>query len=403
VPPGQYPIVIRASASGSANVAVSAAFVITVPPGSSGTLLTWARCALPNWVATQDGNGAWSQAVLTSGSVVFQVTATRASFAYVDGGKNLVVRTMAATELAGRVLDMCPPVAAAKVLTGNEILPGPLLSQHNFELGGAHAQIGPGSPATFSLNGVRDGPNDLVAWVQGPSLTDKIAIVRDVNLPDGGSLEPLNLSVDGTNQLLTLATVTNPLASETFVFTQYYLTTAACTMNPIGTFAQPNGPSGAIHGVPASIQRPTDFHMVSVQGTGAPFTRTATSSYHNGGAVSIVLPSALTAPSVTRLTGPYLRFSASFGDVSGEFDRSIGFVAGDGTNRIDVSTTVAASGLSNVSLSVPDFSGVAGWSNAFAIASGASVTTTATVTGGDSGALCSEGARTVSSAVTLQF
>jgi hypothetical protein len=143
--------------------------------------------------------------------------------------------------------------------------------------------------------------------------------------------------------------------------------------------------------------------MVSVQGTGAPFTRTATLSYHNGGAVSIVLPSALTAPSVTRLTGPYLRFSASFGDVSGEFDRSIGFVAGDGTNRIDVSTTVAASGLSNVSLSVPDFSGVAGWSNAFAIASGASVTTTATVTGGDSGALCSEGARTVSSAVTLQF
>ena len=404
VPAGQYPVVIRATPSGSANLAVSVTLVITVPPGSSGTLLTWARCPFPIWVATQDGTGSWSQAVLTSGSVVFQVTATKASFAYVEGGKNLVVRTMAATELAGRVLDMCPPVAATKTIAGTDAHPpGPLASQHNFELGSAHAEIAPGGPANFSLTGVRDGTHDLVAWATGTSQADKLAIVRDLNLADGGSLDPIDMGTDGTNQILALATVTNPLASETFVFTQYYLTTSACTMNPIGTFTQPRGPSGVIHGVPVSIQRPTDFHMVSVLGIGAPFARTATLSYHTGGGVSIVMPSTLAAPSVTRLAGPYLRFTASFGDVSGEFDRSIELVASDGTNRIDISTTAAASGLSNVSLSVPDFSGVAGWSNTFAIASGASVGTTATATGGDSAALCSEGARTVSSVVAFQF
>ena len=329
-------------------------------------------------MATQDGSGSWSQAVLTSGSVVFQVTATKASFAYVEGGKNLVVRTMAATELAGRVLDMCPPVGATKTVRGTDTPVGPNGPQHDFEFGGAHTEIAPAGPANFSLNGVRDGTHDLIAWAPGTSQADKILIVRDLNVPDGGSLDPINLNIDGTNQSLTLATVSNPLASETFVFNQYYLTTSACTMNPIGSFSQTRGPAGAIHGVPVSIQRPTDFHMVSVLGNGASFARTATLSYHAPSAVSIVLPSALTPPSVTRLTGPYLRFTASFGDVSAEFDRSIELVASDGTNRIDISTTAAASGLSNVSLSVPDFSGVAGWSNTFALASGVPVGATAT-------------------------
>jgi hypothetical protein len=311
---------------------------------------------------------------------------------------------MAAIELAGRVLDMCPPVAATKTLTGTDAQPsGPTGAQHNFELGGAHAEVAPGGSGTFSIKGVRDGTNDLVAWAPGTSAADKIAIVRDINQPDGASLEPINLSADGTNQSLTLATVTNPLAAETYLFSQYYLTTSACTMNPIGTFVQPKGTSGAIHGVPASIQRVTDFHMVSVLGTATPFARTATVSYHAAASVSIALPPSLDTPGTTRLAGPYLRFSASFANLSAEFNRSIEIVANDGVSRIDISTTAAASGLSNVSLVVPDFTGVDGWSNAFASAPGATITAVATATGGDTSALCSEGARTVLSAVAFQF
>jgi len=403
VAPGQYPVLIRATPAGSPNLAVSSTLVITVPPASSGALLTWARCPAPDWVATQDGSGPWVQAVLKSGSVLFQVTATKGSFAFVQGGRSLTVRTMATTELVGQVFDMCPPITATRTLAGTDATPpGPNASQHNFELGGAHAQIAPGGSADFSMNGVRDGVNDLIMWTPGSSTSDKILIVRDVDLPDGGSLGPIKLS-DGTNQSLNLATVTNPLESETFVFSQYYLTTSLCTMNPIGTSAPAKGASGVIHGVPADIQRATDFHMVSVVGAGLPIARTATASYHTGGSVSITLPSAISPPEVTRLAGPYLRFSASFGTVSGEFNRSIGIIARDALNQVDISTTVAASGSSGVSLSLPDFSGVAGWSNAFAIGSTSAVTATVTLAGGQPSALCTEGARTVSSSVSLQF
>jgi hypothetical protein len=314
---------------------------------------------------------------------------------------------MSAGELAGQVFDMCPPVAVAKTIAGIDAqAPGPGGPQHNFELGGAHAEIAPGAAlpsVSFSLSGVRDGIHDLVAWATGASASDKVEIIRDINLADGGSLEPVNLGRDGMNQSLNLATVTNPLSAETYTFSQYYLTTSACTMNPIGTFVQTKGASGVIHGVPGIVQRPTDFHMVSVLGIVQPVSRTATLSYHDGGNVNVALPSPIAKPDIARLVGPYMRFSAAFADLSGEFDSSVGIIVSDATNRVDISTTIAASGRSNISLAIPDFSGVAGWNNSFAIAAGASVTAIVTATGGPAGARCSEGARSVSSSLTFQF
>jgi hypothetical protein len=190
-----------------------------------------------------------------------------------------------------------------------------------------------------------------------------------------------------------------------------YLTTAACTANPLYSFATSGTFSnGTVNfslgflGVPDASQRPTDFHLATALLSAGSSSRSIAMAFHSFSARTIALPPLMPAPVVTVIPGGYKRLQSTVSSLPAAYDRAATLRYADGARAMSMSATSGYVGGTNFVLAMPDFSGTSGWSNSFAIDANATGTWTFDVEGGSAGAtLCNEGARALSAKRTGTF
>ena len=397
--PGVYPITIRAIPagwpSGASQTITLGVTVRSLPTGSGNVLLDWSACVPPDWVAVQDGTGPWMQKIPDAGVVGFSVTSGKGGFAFVESGNTVGVRYLTQAELTAKTFDMCPPPSGVgpKTITGTGVHAS-LQEQFSYSLGGATA-ISTGASPNFSLVGVREGAHDLVAWGTTIGVFGlRGYLQRDLDLPNGASLGTIDLTAVGS------FTPVRPVLSVIFnvgdqvSHSMSYLTTVACTVNPLytGTF----GTTSVMSGVPASLQRADDYHLLTVTATGSGRTRVLTQVFRTMAARTVTLPALVGVPIVTAIPGGYKMLQATLGSIPTAYNGSLTFRYGLGTRSMSVTASVGYTGTSFVTLGMPDFSGVSGWPNASAIGPGEHGTWNMSLDGFTStGPLCTENRSTI--------
>ena len=397
--PGAYPVTVRAvPASWPPGASRSAVLTVTVratPTGGGNVLLDWSGCAQPNWVAAQDGTGSWDQKVPAAGVVSFSLNSDRGGIAFVESGNSVVVRYHTRAELTAGTLNMCPPaqIPGPRTITGFAVHSG-TLEVFTYSLGGALASSSLASP-NFALVGVRDGIHDLLGWgtTAGP-FGLRGFLRRDIDLPNGGALEPVDLLGVGSfaPQRNTLSVLLN--AGDQVSHAMSYLTTGLCTPNPL--YANVLGTTSLMSGVPAPLQRPGDLHLVTVTASGFRRTRVATLAFHIMQGRSVILPPLLVVPTVSTLPAGYKALQAFVSSIPAVYNGTVNFRYTAGTRAMSISASMGYVGTGAVVLAMPDFGSVPGWPNAAAVGTGESGTWNYSVDGSSGpGALCNELGTTV--------
>jgi len=400
---GQYDVTIRGIPEGlTLGASVTTTLTVTVratAPGVGNVLLDWSACTSPSWVAAQDGAGAWTQVTGASELFRFDVNSASGGFAFAEGGNTISVRYMTRAELTATPIDMCANALGPKTIIGTAVHTN-IAEQSVYRLGGGSGASSGAAPG-FSITGVRNGVHDLIVWGPMFPLIQRGLIRRDVDLPNGGSLGAISLGgIEGFTPTQRVLTLSGFGAGEQFAFTVSYLTTASCTINQLYSANS----TSFMYGVPDTLQRSTDFHMVTALATTLTSSRSASEVFHTMANRTIVFAPALSVPVVTTLPGSYKRLQVSAGSISGQFNSALALRYGDGVRTMSVSTTMGAASASPIVLAMPDLSGVSGWPSSYAVSSTAAGTWVESADGvSSSGPLCTEGMRTITSSRSGSF
>jgi hypothetical protein len=270
----------------------------------------------------------------------------------------------------------------------------------NISLGGGFGFATGFGTNPVAISGVNTGTFDLVAYrtgLAGASATDKAQFIRDLNVPDGGSAGTVDFN---GSSAFTVASATITLAGasggETILQSMQYLTGASCTFGILNTTQNATAPTLTAYGIPAAQQRASDYHVISVSAaTGSTATRTILTSFHTLANKTVTLGAALPTPTITVLTAAYKRLQAAL-TLPAEYTSGATLTySQQGVSRTaSVTASAAYLGSQNVTLAFPDFAGVAGWTDSWAPASGATANWTliASATNITQAGLCVEGA-----------
>jgi hypothetical protein len=391
--PGQYDVIVRATPDAlGAGASRTATLRVSVVSSSTGNVaLDWSGCTAPDWVAGQDGAGPWTQVLPAGGLARFSVTSGRGGFAFALNGA-VTVRYLTQEELTAQTLAMCPPPVPTKRVFGTGAHAAAGETWH-YRFGGASA-TSTGQFPSFTLHGVADGVHDLLAWGQSFLLTGQQRgfIRRDVDVADNGTLDPVDLagleSFQGFSASLTVTGGAGQEPGGTFSSSMSYLTSAACRINPLHDLG--------LVGVPEARQRPNDFHMLTVRWRTAASNHVAHEVFRKIAPRTVALAAPTPAIAVAVLPGAYRRLSAALGQVVILYDDAATLHYESALRSMRVSASRGYAGSGNITLAMPDFSGVGGWLDAYGLPAGASGTWTVTLDGGGAHEpLCVENRRVI--------
>jgi hypothetical protein len=259
---------------------------------------------------------------------------------------------------------------------------------------------------------VKNGTHDLVAWrhdilgdIVGAGNPDRGFIRRDQNIGSGGSVGTLDMN--GSESFTPAAatfTINGIVAGEEVAHTMRYQTGASCFGSMLYSsvrMATPN--TFDARGFPTTLQRATDYHQVlfstTTRQSGVLFPiaqRALIESFRTLSARTLNLGAPLPLPTITTLPGPYKRLQASF-SYGTEYNSAVTLTYTAQSKGVSITASPAWIGSTSATLSLPDFTGVAGWNNVWAPASGATGTWTVLVAGSTlvGQTLCAEGARVI--------
>ncbi|MFO8174801.1 MAG: hypothetical protein R6T96_11000 [Longimicrobiales bacterium] len=370
--------------------------------GGSGNA-AWVFCddiGVPVWFAFRDGSGPWTRVEGDAENVFrFQIDADRGSIAWVDvagGSPEMQVFHYSRAEITTVGEDQCGGPSGFKTVNGSVQGLG-MMESAFISLGSASTGVAMGGSPNFVLEMVEDGPQDLVAARMGFSTTtfaqepNRIIIRRDLNPPDNSSLAPLDFGTEGFAPASANITVNGLTSGEMAVLTGLFTT----ARGGLGSFFSgiSGGASQTYWGIPTSELATGDLHylqVVSVDTVGSgggtpPSTRQVGVGFREVQDRDVTLGPDLAPPTVTTVaTAPYARFGAEW-DIQAEYNRFFlaAFIQSDGGADDRLVTMGATEGYlgggGSAELAVPDFSGVAGWDDAWGLQAG--VSTVWTVTG----------------------
>src|SRR5690606_14013110 len=132
---------------------------------------------------------------------------------------------------------MCAPAAPTTVgMSGTAIHAGPF-EPFSYHLGGGTGASDGANPA-FTITGIPPGVHDLVVTgYSGQTLSPRILLRRDVTVVPGGSLGTVDIAHPSESFTPLQATLQISFAGVqpggTLTRAMNYLTTAACTINPL--------------------------------------------------------------------------------------------------------------------------------------------------------------------------
>jgi hypothetical protein len=359
--PGNYSDSVTAT---DGVVSVTQALPILVVPGN--VTIDYSKCDAsntPTFFAYQDGAGPWHSLRPTNGTYNFNVASDRGAYATLG-----IVSTRAGLNVQAQPRDTL-------VLSSNvycDAIPGPLKritgsvigitppQAGSVSLGGSGLPVGGNTGVTFT--NVPAGPVDLTGYrVAGtvPSALDRWFVRRDVNVPDAGTVGPIDF--DGTESLPVVSGLVDVTGADGLPLdvVANFRSGASCA-DGLFTYHQRNMASPvAVVTLPVAARRPGDLYSLSLMVTDGTATRYVfdVSADPSGTTVSFG-PNTIHGLSVTRIDGAYPRLSASFTrpvEYNGQIDLAYaGSSAGIGM-------TVGAGYPPIARVTMPDLSGLPGW------------------------------------------
>lgn len=357
------------------------------PDTPDGTTVDVAFCAglEPAWLAFQDGDGPFTQALPTfgDGNRVFRHTfnSNRAAVAMTTllgfGGTLVQVQYGTPAELANvgvTAPKFCGP-NVTKTLLGT--IAGVDASEIVQVTAGFFSRSAALSPARtdFVLDGLVDGPQDLLATrtaivADVPTITGMI-LRRDIDLPDGASVSLIDFTSAEVFAPAVANVTINGLGGDAARAGTLLLTSNSEISIQNRSTTDITRPFFAL---PESQLRPSDLIRLTASTSAADkgSARTAILYFRSPVDQTLNLGAPLVPPTLSTVaTAPSLRLRAQFVTQS-EYDRSASVSFQQGDNRLfSVSMTAAYAALraNGFDLTVPDLSGVAGFDPAWALQS----------------------------------
>ncbi|MEZ4589281.1 MAG: hypothetical protein R2909_23140 [Gemmatimonadales bacterium] len=414
-PLGNTQLTITGTATGLTDRTVGLTVNVSAGSGGGNVSLDYSACiadAKPIWLAVQNGTGAAWVAITPVGDVfTFNATQSKVGLAIVTApsgiGTNVSVAYYSNAEIvAFGSAATCPPAPATKSLMATTANLGMT------QLASIYLGRGSGFATSFqptaTLQGVENGTFDLTAYAATAGVVgggDRAIIRRDINtaaLGDGASIGAA-LDFTGAESFApasALITIGGLGGGESILHSMSYQTRTSCETGLLyGGASAGMATSFTAYGVPAGQQRATDYHGLGIIALSAGNDyRTVTEYFQALGNRTVNLPSMVPTFSPSTLSGPYkrLRFQLT---LPTDLNQAIvlGYSDAIGGQTVTLTATVAGFlGGSQVDLSLPDFTGVAGWNDSWAPASGATVEWSATASGSTTTSPCA-GGRYVSS------
>lgn len=407
---GTSTVTVRGTSS-LADVTTTFELTITDPVGGQNLSVDWSTCPVderPQWLAFSEGvGGSWT--VVTGVNDVYDFgmpSGDVLGIATVYEDSEVVVDYIDRTAFSGEV-DACG-VMPSKTVNGTA---ANVLGATTLSLGASFTFAGLDGP--FGWTNVADGPLPFVGYTTDGAGTDRMVVLRDQDIANGGSIGTIDFTADGFTPETATVTVSGLTAGETGIVTADYAMTGGgdvCYVMPLqsGAFSATFDQVGP----PASERMSGEFFVAgaSVASADLSVTRSVKRAYSTLEARTVTLPPALAVPTLTDQSGAadYLRLQAEF-TVPPELEGVVLFNYSDDAH--DMSLFAMQGILSgSVSLTMPDFSALTGWDDDWAIPAaqtGVSYTTLAgfgenVLTNFQSG-LCTDGGSLVTSSINGDY
>lgn len=391
VVPGPYTLTVRANATGIPEA--TATYVVTVAPPPTNRI-SWRFCKpdiAPLWFAVQDGlAGTWQPVTAVASVYEVAVGQPQVGIAMVrpQGGRTVTeIRYYAQTELAAAAAAECVtnPAVGTKTLTG--FISGFASADETATatMGAVSANVTSLATPAFTITNVVDGPVDFIAVrTDVPTSTPvRVRFVRGVNAPSGTALGTADVG-GGTSFAPGAGTLTVSAPNDGPLTARNIFTTAPTTGTGTSViFAIPGVTSGQATpylGIPVAQLLTAELQQVqATQEVGTTITRFISRYTRGPGAVNVTMPADPSAPTIANVAiVPYPRASMNVVIPQPVFsDRiEIAFDQQARSRRWVISATAAGrENAGSFVFTMPDFSGVAGWQNTWAMGSGSAATT----------------------------
>lgn len=377
--------------TGDGVAAQSVTLGVSVTPKPAGNAFTWNFCPnAPIWFAVKDGDGAWEAASVSGSSVSFSASSDKVGVAWVvptDSGTELNLRFATQDELQELSMGLCRGTR-----TVNGTVPGLATTDQAWVSLGTSATVVTGATGTsFSLKNVKDGTVDLFAARNAFSLStfslelDKLFLQRGLDPADGSSV---TVDFNGANAFAPSRhnVTAQGMGADAAILTVLYVTagnsgTMTTTTNYTTTTTR------QYPAVPADKQQSGDYHLVQLttRPDGANNVlgayRAASVYFQTPGDRTVTFGPALGATTLTAAgSAPYVRPRVQYTRQS-EYSRYwYGAYQQTGRNVVFYITD-DYQGNGDIDFTLPDFSGVAGWDNAWGPAAGVEITYNFTTSG----------------------
>jgi hypothetical protein len=280
---------------------------------------------------------------------------------------------------------------------------GPL---NNVTFGGFSSQVF--TDGVFGIMGFSDGAQDLVAFSSDGDGATRMLILRDQAVANGGDIGTIDLTADGFDPGTASITVGGLVGGETGTITSQYATSSAgtvCGLAPLeaGLLASPFILSSA----PPAEQASDEFHVATIGVVSGSAVKSVSEAFATLADRTVTVPADVPAPTLTDVTGSagYLRIQAEY-TLPAEYNGATFFDYALDTYNMTVYASAEVQSM-NVSLAMPDFTGLTGWDDAWGIptaATGVDYVVTATgATAGSAPPFCTDGGRTISGTIAGNY
>jgi hypothetical protein len=400
--PGAYPLTLTAAGDGISTQTLPLDLQVA-PRTPLSIAVRYCSGLEPNWVAFQDGNGAWRQAEpsIAGGTITF-----RADFS-TNRGAMAALHRLAADFTALAVLYGTPAELIAAGDT-NPLHCGPVesktlfgtvagLDTNEFALigagNGARARVSPDQGESFLINAVPGGPQDFLATrttrANGSQAITRMIMRRGLDLPDNATLPVFDFAApEAFAPAVANVSLTGLGASGASAGSSLRTSRAEIPVTPLTSqTADVIRPYVAL---PEAQLRPGELQSLfaSANPTGSAEGRSARLYFRAPTDRTLALGAPLIPPTfITVATAPALRLRARFVPQS-DYDRSAGISYQQGaTTIVGVAMTAAYADLAGdgYDLPVPDLSRAAGFDPAWALRPGGTLLWLAARSGGTLG------------------
>ena len=431
-PVSQATVTVTGTATGIANQTATVTVNVTGTGGGTGnTVFDFCTTAdTPIWLAVQDGSGAWTRVTATGTRFQFNIASGRGGVAFVHPTTSatvasqrtlskrmstviettLLMRNKAAEVRANRYAARYAASAfvdgfdlsilygtqaelnsqgTTQCLTGagktvNGTVANVAATQTaDISLGDAFESVS-GGTTNFTLTGVPDGALDLVASRSTTNLqtfqtiVDKLIIRRGINAANNSTLPVLDFNAAEAFAPAEANITVGNLGTDVSLVTTSYFTASGTTGAAIFSGIELGTGPFKYYGVPTARQIAGDLHFAFV--LASPASQTADNARFRGLFFkdptdrTVTLGAVLPAQTVSVAgTTPYVRLRAT-GSVTADYNKVVDITYTQENTARTASISATAGYLSNATtydLTIPDFSGVAGWDNNWGLKTGA--------------------------------